>query len=129
MSKWTVEQILKIQRIIYETDVYSLNTKISDEDDAEFGEFVIDDRDAFEEFNDKYRNEQLRKLIRELDDPRSEQILCLRFGLYDGVYKTLDDIGKRYNVTRERVRQLESKALKKLIKLIKQKGLKYEDFI
>ena len=132
--KWTAEQIIKIQRIAFETDVQSLNAKCNVrstdpvETETEIGDFVVDERNPFDELERNIRNGELRKLIKQLNDPRAERILYLRYGLDGGDYKTLDEIGNMYGVTRERVRQLESKALEKLTKLVKQQGLKYEDF-
>lgn len=132
MSKWTVDYVKKIQQLAYETDVVSLNStvKTEDHDDCELGDFVIDKRNFFEEIDETFNRESILSLIHELNEPRMERVLILRYGL-DGsdTYRTLDEIGEMYGVTRERIRQIEDKALLRLRRLIKNKQLNYDDFI
>jgi RNA polymerase primary sigma factor len=132
MNKWTVDYVKKIQQLAYETDIVSLNStiKTEDHDDCELGDFVIDKRNFFEELDDTFNRESILSLIHQLNDPRMERILILRYGL-DGsdMYRTLDEIGEMYGVTRERIRQIEDKALLRLRRLIQNKQLNYDDFI
>ncbi len=93
----------------------SLETPVGDEEDSSLGDFISDDHTisptkfADEEALKDQVNEALKHL-----DPREEQVLRLRFGLDTGSPLTLEEVGKRFNVTRERIRQIEAKALRKL---------------
>ena len=93
----------------------SLDAPISDDDSTKFGE-IVGDEDAqtpFELFRDKNMRDELSELLEVLDD-RERKIILMRFGLDDGKPKTLEEIGKKFGVTRERIRQLQSIALAKL---------------
>jgi RNA polymerase primary sigma factor len=93
----------------------SLDAPISDNDTAKFGE-IVGDEDAqtpFELFRDKNMRDELRQLLEVLDD-RERKIIFERFGLDDGKPKTLEEVGKKFGVTRERIRQLQNIALAKL---------------
>ena len=107
------EKVREIQKIAL--DPVSLETPIGEEDDSHLGDF-IEDKDAMSP--DEYANNQLLKdeinnVLKGLTD-REEKVLRLRFGLYDGRTRTLEEVGKEFNVTRERIRQIEAKALRKL---------------
>lgn len=108
-----VEDVFKIA-----IDPISLESPVGEEDDSKLGDFVADqDSETPEQIADKEKlKEALRKLMREHLQPREERVLSLRYGLDDGVVRTLEEVGKEFNVTRERIRQIEVKAIKKLQK-------------
>ncbi|MCH4208047.1 MAG: RNA polymerase sigma factor RpoD [Solobacterium sp.] len=117
------EKVREIQKIALEP--VSLETPIGEEDDSHLGDF-IEDKDAMSP--DEYANNQLLKdeinnVLGGLTD-REEKVLRLRFGLYDGRTRTLEEVGKEFNVTRERIRQIEAKALRKLKHPTRSKRLK-----
>jgi RNA polymerase primary sigma factor len=97
----------------------SLDAPIGDDDSTEFGEIVGDEdaRTPFELFRDKNMRDELSELLEVLDD-RERKIIFERFGLGGGKPKTLEDVGKRFGVTRERIRQLQNIALAKLRKAL-----------
>ncbi len=113
MEGITPEKVREIQKIALEP--VSLETPIGEEDDSHLGDF-IEDKDAMSP--DQYANDQLLKdeinMVLEGLTEREEKVLRLRFGLYDGKTRTLEEVGKEFNVTRERIRQIEAKALRKL---------------
>ena len=113
MGDITPEKVREIQKIAL--DPVSLETPIGEEDDSHLGDF-IEDKDAISP--DEYTNNQLLKdeinLVLEGLTEREEKVLRLRFGLYDGKTRTLEEVGREFNVTRERIRQIEAKALRKL---------------
>lgn len=120
------EKVREIQKIALEP--VSLETPIGEEDDSHLGDF-IEDKDALSP--DEYANNQLLKdeinlVLQGLTD-REEKVLRLRFGLYDGRTRTLEEVGREFNVTRERIRQIEAKALRKLKHPTRSKRLK--DFV
>lgn len=120
------EKVREIQKIALEP--VSLETPIGEEDDSHLGDF-IEDKEAMSP--DEYANNQLLKdeinmLLQGLTE-REEKVLRLRFGLYDGRTRTLEEVGKEFNVTRERIRQIEAKALRKLKHPTRSKRLK--DFV
>jgi RNA polymerase primary sigma factor len=93
----------------------SLDAPISDDDSTAFGE-IVGDEDAqtpFESFRDKNMRDELSVLLEVLDD-RERKIILMRFGLDGGKPKILEEIGKKFGVTRERIRQLQNIALAKL---------------
>jgi RNA polymerase primary sigma factor len=103
----------------------SLETPIGDEGDTSFGDF-IEDRSAVSPANATayaMLKEQMDDVLATLTD-RERKVLTLRFGIGDGYPRTLEEVGKIFNVTRERVRQIEAKALKKLRHPIRAKKLK-----
>ncbi len=117
------EKVREIQKIALEP--VSLETPIGEEDDSHLGDF-IEDKDAMSP--DEYANNQLLKdeinsVLSGLTE-REEKVLRLRFGLYDGRTRTLEEVGKEFNVTRERIRQIEAKALRKLKHPTRSKRLK-----
>ena len=117
------EKVREIQKIALEP--VSLETPIGEEDDSHLGDF-IEDKDALSP--DQYASNQLLKdeinnVLAGLTE-REEKVLRLRFGLYDGRTRTLEEVGKEFNVTRERIRQIEAKALRKLKHPTRSKRLK-----
>lgn len=113
MENVSAEKVREIQKIAL--DPVSLETPIGEEDDSHLGDF-IEDKDTLSP--DDYTNNQLLKdeinaVLQGLTE-REEKVLRLRFGLLDGRTRTLEEVGKEFNVTRERIRQIEAKALRKL---------------
>jgi len=109
-----VEKIHHLIRIAQET--ISLETPIGDSDDESIlGEFIADEKTLSPDQSATYRliRDQLKEILVDLT-PREQKILSMRFGLNDGVIHTLEEVGKEFNVTRERIRQIEAKALDKL---------------
>ena len=105
-----VREVIKISQ-----DPVSLETPIGEEEDSLLRDFVPDERTMRPE--DYATNEILKEEIKAVLStlqPREQQVLELRFGLIDGTSYTLEEVGKRFNVTRERIRQIEAKALRKL---------------
>ena len=118
-----VEKVREIQKIAQEP--VSLETPIGEEEDSHLGDFIPDD-DApapAEAAAFTMLKEQLINVIDTLT-PREEKVLRLRFGLDDGRARTLEEVGKEFNVTRERIRQIEAKALRKLRHPSRSKKLK-----
>ena len=108
-----VERVREIQKIAQEP--VSLETPIGEEEDSHLGDFIEDD-DApapAEAASFLLLKEQLEEVLRTLA-PREEKVLRLRFGLDDGRARTLEEVGQEFGVTRERIRQIEAKALRKL---------------
>ena len=105
-----VEEVLKIAQ-----EPVSLETPIGEEEDSHLGDFIQDDEASqpSEEASYTLLREQLEEVLSTLT-PREEQVLRMRFGLVDGKPHTLEEVGKQFDVTRERIRQIESKALRKL---------------
>ncbi|WP_415859708.1 RNA polymerase sigma factor RpoD [Lactococcus laudensis] len=105
-----VREILKIAQ-----EPVSLETPIGEEDDSHLGDFIEDDaiESPIDYTNRVMLREQLDEVMDTLTD-REENVLRMRFGLDDGRMHTLEDVGKHFKVTRERIRQIEAKALKKL---------------
>lgn len=97
----------------------SLDAPIGEDEDTQFSEIVGDEStaDPFEMLRDKTMREEIRELIQELD-PREAEILTLRFGLDGNKPLTLEQVGKRFKVTRERIRQIQNIALAKLRRLM-----------
>ena len=126
MDGITPEKVREIQKISLEP--VSLETPIGEEDDSHLGDF-IEDEGAMSP-DDYAANEllkdELNEVLLELTD-REEKVLRLRFGLDDGRTRTLEEVGKEFNVTRERIRQIEAKALRKLKHPSRSKRLK--DFL
>ena len=113
MENISAEKVREIQKIAL--DPVSLETPIGEEDDSHLGDF-IEDKDTLSP--DDYTNNQLLKdeinaVLQGLTE-REEKVLRLRFGLLDGRTRTLEEVGKEFNVTRERISQIEAKALRKL---------------
>ncbi len=126
MEGMTPEKVREIQKIAL--DPVSLETPIGEENDSHLGDF-IEDKDA-QSPSDFANNELLRKeidMVLQGLTEREEKVLRLRFGLEDGRTRTLEEVGKEFNVTRERIRQIEAKALRKLKHPTRSKRLK--DFV
>jgi len=122
----SVDKVREIMKIAQEP--VSLETPIGEEEDSHLGDFIPDD-DALapaEAAAFTMLKEQLISQLRTLT-PREEKVLRLRFGLDDGRARTLEEVGKEFNVTRERIRQIEAKALRKLRHPSRSKRLK--DFL
>ncbi len=121
-----VEKVREIMRVAQEP--VSLETPIGEEEDSHLGDFIPDD-DApapADAASHTLLKEQLAEVLDTLT-PREEKVLRLRFGLEDGRSRTLEEVGKEFNVTRERIRQIEAKALRKLRHPSRSKKLK--DFL
>ena len=110
MSVERVREILKISQ-----EPVSLETPIGEEEDSHLGDFIQDDNVPVPADAAAFTmlKEQLEDVLSTLTD-RDQKVLRLRFGLYDGRARTLEEVGKEFNVTRERIRQIEAKALRKL---------------
>ena len=123
MTPDKVREILKIAQ-----EPVSLETPIGEEDESHLGEFIEDEviENPVDYTTRVVLREQLDEVLDTLTD-REENVLRLRFGLDDGKMRTLEDVGKVFNVTRERIRQIEAKALRKLRHPSRSKQLK--DFI
>ena len=109
----SVERVREIQKIAQ--DPVSLETPIGEEEDSHLGDFLEDDKalSPSEVAESKMLKEQLIQVLNTLT-PREEKVLRLRYGLDDSHPRTLEEVGREFNVTRERIRQIEAKALRKL---------------
>ncbi len=121
-----VEKVREILKIAQEP--VSLETPIGEEEDSHLGDFIEDDNasEPSEAASFTLLKEQLVDVLSTLT-PREEKVLRLRFGIEDGRTRTLEEVGKEFNVTRERIRQIEAKALRKLRHPSRSKKLK--DFL
>ncbi|MBS4857951.1 RNA polymerase sigma factor RpoD [Eubacterium callanderi] len=117
------EKVREIQKIAQ--DPVSLETPIGEEEDSHLGDFIEDDNAPAPSEAASYAllKEQLMEVLNTLTE-REEKVLRLRFGLDDGRARTLEEVGKEFNVTRERIRQIEAKALRKLRHPSRSKKLK-----
>jgi len=117
-----VERIAEIRKI--NQNPTSLSTPIGEEKDSKLQDIIADDwsQSPDEYATSEYLKNQLRDILDGLQD-RERRVLALRFGLEDGVSRTLEEVGKEFGVTRERIRQIEAKALKKLKEKSSQKQL------
>ena len=118
-----VDKVREIMRVAQEP--VSLETPIGEEEDSHLGDFIADDDTPApaEAASFALMKEQLLDVLDTLT-PREEKVLRLRFGLDDGRQRTLEEVGKEFNVTRERIRQIEAKALRKLRHPSRSKKLK-----
>ena len=107
------EKVREILRTAQEP--VSLDTPIGEEEDSHIGDFIPDDgtQRPDEVAAGAMLHEQLERVLAELS-PREAEIIRLRYGLADGHYYTLEEVGERFNVTRERIRQIEAKALRRI---------------
>ena len=120
MSSEKVREIMKIAQ-----DPVSLETPIGEEEDSHLGDFIPDEGvlEPAEAASYMLLKEQLLEVLATLT-PREEKVLKLRFGIEDGRARTLEEVGREFNVTRERIRQIEAKALRKLRHPSRSKKLK-----
>lgn len=109
----SIERVSEIQKIAQ--DPVSLETPIGEEEDSHLGDFIEDDKapTASDSVASSMLREQISRVLDTLT-PREEKVLRLRYGIDDGRPRTLEEVGKEFNVTRERIRQIEAKALRKL---------------
>ena len=123
MSEDKVMEIMQIAR-----EPASLETPIGEEDDSNLGDFVADNNIVTPEGNVEsvMLREHIDALLGDLKE-RERQVIVLRFGLEDGQPRTLEEVGKEFNVTRERIRQIEAKALRKLRNPVRSKRIR--DFL
>ena len=119
----TADKVRDIMKIAQ--DPVSLETPIGEEEDSHLGDFVedMDSPAPSESASYSLLREQLCNILHTLT-PREEQVIKLRFGLEDGRPRTLEEVGKQFNITRERIRQIEAKALRKLRHPSRSKTLK-----
>ena len=119
----TPEKVREIMKIAQ--DPVSLETPIGEEEDSHLGDFVEDNESPAPSDSASYSllREQLCNILHTLT-PREEQVIKLRFGLIDGRPRTLEEVGKQFDITRERIRQIEAKALRKLRHPSRSKTLK-----
>lgn len=119
-------KVVEIQKIAL--DPVSLETPIGEEDDSHLGDFIEDKSTAsqIEIAETKERKELIEEILTSLA-PREAAVLILRYGLRDNKTRTLEEVGKEFDVTRERIRQIEAKALRKLRHPNKMK--KFQDFL
>ena len=119
----TAEKVREIMKIAQ--DPVSLETPIGEEEDSHLGDFVEDNDSPAPSDSASYSllREQLCNILHTLT-PREEQVIKLRFGLVDGRPRTLEEVGKQFQITRERIRQIEAKALRKLRHPSRSKTLK-----
>ena len=119
-----VVELIKVSR-----EPTSLETPIGEEEDSVLGDFVVDDRISSPETS--VTNSEMKRAVRELLDEtltdKEKQIIIMRYGLDDGRVKTLEEVGNLFKVTRERIRQIESKAMRKLMN--PRRSGKYRDYI
>ena len=122
----TEDKVREIQKIAQET--ISLDTPVGEEEDSNLGTFLQDETAAnpSEAATNLMLKEQLLDVLNSLT-PREQKVIMLRYGIDDGHPRTLEEVGKEFNVTRERIRQIEAKALKKLRQPSRSKRLK--DFL
>lgn len=123
MTEEKVQEIMQIAR-----EPASLETPIGEEDDSNLGDFVADNNIVSPEGNVEsvMLREHIDTLLGDLKE-RERQVIVLRFGLEDGHPRTLEEVGKEFNVTRERIRQIEAKALRKLRNPVRSKRIR--DFL
>ncbi len=123
MSAEKVREIMKISQ-----DPVSLETPVGEADDSHLGDFIPDDDNPTPEDVASYQllREQLNEVLHTLT-PREEKVLKLRFGMEDGRARTLEEVGQEFRITRERIRQIEAKALRKIRHPSRSKRLK--DFL
>ncbi len=109
------EKIYQIEKI--NQDTLSLENPVGRDDDetSTLGDFIADDRipSPIQESSERILGEQVRAILEDLS-PKERKILEMRHGLMDGIYHTLEEVGKKFGVTRERIRQIEAKALEKI---------------
>ena len=117
-----IDQVRAVRRMAQQP--ISLQSKVGDNDDAHYGDFIPDlsSENPFEVTEGHLLKERLREILNTLTD-RERQVVDFRFGLSDGYSRTLEEVGRLFNVTRERIRQIEAKALRKLRQPSRMKSL------
>ncbi len=122
----SVDKVIEIMKVAQ--DPLSLETPVGEEEDTHLGDFIADDDSPapVDAASQTLLREQLNDVLNTLT-PREAQVLRLRFGLDDGQPRTLEEVGKQFNITRERIRQIEAKALRKIRHPSRSKRLK--DFL
>ena len=116
ISAQTGISVSKIRETIQSAlEPISIDAPVGDEEDSTMGEFIPNENAEIPEdsFLKNELQEEIRSILSTLK-PREEQVLKLRFGLYDGKARTLEEVGRAFNITRERIRQIEDKAIRKL---------------
>ena len=110
-----VEKVYQLKKISQETVSIDTTVGEDDEEDSKLGDFIVDTDTVMpaDVAGRQILREYVQKVLRDLD-PREQKILRMRFGLDDGVQHTLEEVGKEFGVTRERIRQIESKALERI---------------
>ncbi len=118
-----IEKVIDIQKI--SQDTVSLDTPVGEEEDSTLGTFIQDENaiSPSDSASIMMLKEQLMEVLSTLT-PREQKVIMLRYGIEDGHTRTLEDVGKEFSVTRERIRQIEAKALKKLRQPSRSKKLK-----
>lgn len=129
-EKWTPEKVIEIQKIMQ--DVISLNATLDSKDgegETEIGDLIEDTESPSAEelmiIDDRHRF--LLEAMRKCLSPREMKIMCMRYGFSDGEPKTLEEIGITFNVTRERIRQIESHAIRRLKGYMIRNGIRSTD--
>ena len=125
---WTEEEVLKIQSLIHKMDIQSLDqmVMIETEQKGPLINFLIDDSPGPQEIlEENDRRLTILKYVNKLK-PKESLVIKLRYGLDDGVYRTLEEIGEYFGVTRERIRQIEENAIVHLKRLLIKTG-KYKN--
>ena len=110
-----VEKVYQLKKISQETVSIDTTVGEDEEEDSKLGDFIVDDDTIMpaDVAGRQILKGYVQKVLRDLD-PREQKILKMRFGLDDGVTHTLEEVGKEFGVTRERIRQIESKALERI---------------
>ena len=126
LSGMTAERVLKIIQMAQEP--ISIDSPVGEDEESSIGEFIADSAspEPDEIVGETILREQISEVLKTLT-PREENVIKMRFGLLDGVPKTLEEVGREFNITRERIRQIEAKALRKLrhpTRISKLKGFK-----
>ncbi len=108
-----IKKVAHIQKI--SQDIISLESPVGSEEDSKLGDFIEDEEaiNPFEATNRQLRKENVHAML-EFLTPRERKIIEMRFGLKDGIGHTLEEVGKEFGVTRERIRQIEAKVLQKM---------------
>lgn len=124
IKTWTAEEVIELQKLINMINVASLNFVVENPNDNgdsignELGDFIEDTSPGPQELLEMQdARDRLLVYVNKLS-PREQKVIMLRYGFEDGLPKTLDEIGQMFKITRERVRQVETKALMKLRKMI-----------
>ena len=129
-GKWTTGKVIEIQKII--VDVVSLNAPVANKEgdgETEIGDLIEDTESPSAEelmIRDE-RHRFLLEIMHKCLSPREIKVMCMRYGFYNGEPKTLEEIGVTFNVTRERIRQIENHALRRLKGYMIRNGIRSTD--